>query len=197
MTDHTDDTVALTQLILLERQSRDRNRWDVMARCLAPDAAIRLSWFTGSGADFVSASREMADRGQRSTHRMSPPVVDVRGARAVVEAGAAIELRDEFGGVEVDVTSYTRLLYRCAKRAGEWLIVGLDPVYERDTMIAVVPGQVPPLDHTQLAKHRASYRFLSYLLTTRGYPVDDGLYGDDQPDRVRLLYNEVHEWLAA
>lgn len=41
------DAAAVTQLVLRERQNRDRGWWDDMAGCFAPDAIIEMSWFTG------------------------------------------------------------------------------------------------------------------------------------------------------
>ncbi|MGW2249970.1 hypothetical protein ACWCXH_07190 [Kitasatospora sp. NPDC001660] len=57
------DVTAVAQVILQERRARDRGWWDLMRECLAPDAALRLSWFRGRGAAFIAASQEMAARG--------------------------------------------------------------------------------------------------------------------------------------
>ena len=54
MSDHTADIVAVGQLVLRERQCRDRGRWAEMRACFAEDSAVRLSWFRCSGADFVT-----------------------------------------------------------------------------------------------------------------------------------------------
>ena len=105
-------TVAdVAELVLRERQSRDRGRWDRLRACYAPDSAVRLSWFRGSGEEFAARSREMRGRGDVTRHRLGPPVVDLDGHRAIAEVSAAIELRTVLDGVEVDLTSYTRLLY--------------------------------------------------------------------------------------
>jgi hypothetical protein len=47
------DIAEVTQVVLRERRARDRGWWD---ECIAPDAQIRLSWFRGSGGDFVAES---------------------------------------------------------------------------------------------------------------------------------------------
>jgi hypothetical protein len=183
------------QLILRERQGRDRGWWDRMAACYAADSAVRLSWFRGSGAEFVARSQEMAGRGDVTRHRLGPPVVDLDGTRAVAEMSAAIELRTVLDGVEVDLTSYTRLLYRAEVRSGQWRIVSLDPVYERDVLAPVLPGTPVPLDAGALAGLRPSYRFLAHVFGARGYPIAGDLYGDDRPGEVAELYNSLFTWL--
>ena len=50
------DIAEVTQVVLRERRARDRGWWDQMRECIAPDAQIRLSWFRGSGGDFVAES---------------------------------------------------------------------------------------------------------------------------------------------
>ncbi|WP_410631563.1 nuclear transport factor 2 family protein [Amycolatopsis sp. cmx-4-83] len=181
------------ELVVRERQGRDRGWWDRMQACYAPDSTVRLSWFRGSGEEFVARSREMTGRGDVARHRLGPPVVDVDGQRAIAEVPAAIDVRTVLDGVEVDLTSYTRLLYRAEVRNGRWLIASLDPVYERDVLAPVLPGaSVPPASFEGL---RPSYRFLAHVLGRRGYPVPDDLYGDDRPGEVAALYDSHFAWL--
>ncbi|MCB8913916.1 nuclear transport factor 2 family protein [Rhodococcus rhodochrous] len=196
MSNDTNDITAVTQVVLRERQARDREWWEQMRECIHPDAHIRLSWFRGSGAQFVVESQKMSARGQQATHRLSPPVVSVHQNRAVVEISAGIEFRDTIGGVEADLTSYTRLLYRLQKMPDSWQIVSLDPIYERDSLIPTVPGLIPQIDTTTLAAIRKPYRFLGYYLRQNGYDITDDLYGDDRPDEVQDLYRSTFAWAA-
>ncbi|MFB7031936.1 nuclear transport factor 2 family protein [Streptomyces sp. NPDC056295] len=189
------DITAVAQLVLHERHARDRCWWDVMRRSFADDSDVRLSWFQGTGPDFVSASERMAERGDVSVHRLAPPVVDVNGDRALVVLPAGIEVRTDLDGVEVDLTSYARLLYRVERRAGNWLIVALDPVYERDTLSPALPGTPLAVTATELAGFRRPYRMLSYVLGRRGYTVAQNLYGEDRPAAVHALERTAANWL--
>ncbi|AEW98254.1 nuclear transport factor 2 family protein [Streptantibioticus cattleyicolor] len=191
-----DEVTEVTQLILHERQARDRGWWQAMRERLAPDAAVRLSWFRGTGAEFVTESEEMAARGDNATHHLCPPVVDVHGTRALAEAPATIHIRSELGGVPVDLTSHARLLYRAERRSGRWVITSLDAVYEHDTLLPAVPGTTIDIDPDALRQARPSYRMLARLLNARGYRVDD-LYGDDRPEPVQRLYRSLSAWLTA
>ncbi|MEU8636466.1 nuclear transport factor 2 family protein [Amycolatopsis sp. NPDC048633] len=184
----------VAELVLRERQSRDRGRWDRLGACYAPDSAVRLSWFRGTGEEFVARSREMRGRGDLTRHRLGPPVVDLDGDRAIAEMSAAIELRTVLDGVEIDLTSYTRLLYRAEVRSGRWLITSMDPIYERDVLAPVLPGT--PLPLPSLEGLRPSYRFLAHVFDRRGYPIADDLYGDDRPAEVAELYDSLFAWLS-
>jgi hypothetical protein len=188
------DVAELTQLVLRERQARDRGWWDRMSECFHPDSTVRLSWFTGSGPEFVAGSRDMSGRGDKVTHRLCPPVVRQYRDRAVIEVPAAIEMRVDVDGVQADLTSFARLLYRAERRSGSWRIASLDAVYERDVLLPALPGTRLDLDPTALTAFRPSYRVLAYLFNRLGYDVADDLYGDDVPDVVEELYRSVFTW---
>jgi len=189
------DTAEITQLVLRERQGRDRGWWDQMLACFHADSVITVSWFRGNAAEFIAGSKATFERGIRPTHRLSPPTVHLDGRRALVELPAAIEVRDVFEGVDADLVSYTRLLYRAERVETDWKITALTCIYERDTLVPVVPGTPINLDRELLEKFRRPYRYLAYHLSSAGSSVGDALYGDDQPDRVDALYAETFEWL--
>ena len=77
------DVTAITQLILRERESRDLGKWDTMRDCFHPDSIVRISWFNGSGPDFVSGSIDMVKRGMLAKHRLAPVLVTLAGDRAL------------------------------------------------------------------------------------------------------------------
>jgi hypothetical protein len=191
-----DAITEISQLVLGERQARDRAWWDQMRSAYATDSTVRLSWFTGSGPDFVAASQQMVGRGDKATHRLGPPVVRLNGDRALVELPAVIEVRTNVNDVELDVESSTRLCYRTERQAGRWLIVALDPIYERDTLTPVYPGTEFTVTPADVAAFRPAYRFLSWMLSQRGYPPDGDMYGDDRPDQAAEFYQHSFAWLG-
>lgn len=191
------DITAVAQLVLHERLARDRGWWDRMRACYSEASTVRLSWFQGTGPGFVAASEEMAGRGDASTHRLAAPVVDVSGDRALAVVSAVIEVRTSLDGLEADLASYARLLYRAERSASGWLIAGLDPVYERDTLTPVLPGTTLRIAAADLAGLRAPYRMLGHVLRRRGYAVAQDLYGDDQPEAVRALETAAQDWLTS
>jgi hypothetical protein len=188
------DIIANTQLVLHEREGRDRGWWHQMRDCWELDGEVRVAWFQGAAADFINRSKKMAESGDLSRHRLAPPVVHVNGERAVVEVGAAIDSRFMLHGIEVDLVVYTRLLYRTERREGRWHIARLDCIYERDTLTPTMPASQIVLDALALAKLRPSYRMGAYVFGQRGYTVNQQLPGDDRPEQVAALYRDAFRW---
>ncbi|MCA1280853.1 nuclear transport factor 2 family protein [Saccharopolyspora sp. 7B] len=193
----SDETTTIVQLLLRERQGRDREWWPQMAAAFWPDSQVNLTWYTGDGPGFVAGSEEMSGRGDRSVHRLAPPVVHLAGARAWAEVSAAIEVRTTVDEVPVDLTSYARLGYRVERRDGEWRIFSLDAIYERDTVAPVLPGSVPSIPAEELAAFRPTYALLAWHLDRRGYRIGTGLLGDDRPAERDAYYDQVFNWLHA
>lgn len=148
----TESIADLVQVVAHEREGRDRGWWDQMAGCYHSDSRVRSMWFTGTGRDFANASRAMAARGDRSRHRLSVPAVHVCGERAIVSMPMAIEFRIELHGVEADLISYARGIYRLERRDSRYKICDLSTIYERDTLTPVTPGEPIPLDRQRLAQ---------------------------------------------
>ena len=190
------DTTDITQLILRERQGRDRGWWDQMRSAFRSDAIVRLSWFDGSGDDFVTRSQEMSGRGDLAVHRVQPPAVRLRGDRAHAEVAASVEMQIEFDGIPVHLISFTRLNYRLIRQDGTWGILSLDAIYERDTLTSALPGQSLVVAPADVADLRPSYALLALHLRRQGYLVGTDLLGDDRRDDVEEFYAKVDGWLG-
>lgn len=108
----------VTQLVLRERQSRDRGWWDEMAACFAEDSVVDMSWIKDSGADFVRQTVERSKDGVWGRHRLCPPAVRINGDRAWAELPLAIEFHVNVDGVEADLISCARSQYCCRRDAG-------------------------------------------------------------------------------
>ncbi|MEU7588303.1 hypothetical protein AB0A95_18665 [Micromonospora sp. NPDC049230] len=51
------DAGNIAQLTLRERQGRDRGWWQQTQDAFLPESTVRLSWFRGTGPEFVARSR--------------------------------------------------------------------------------------------------------------------------------------------
>jgi hypothetical protein len=189
------DVSAITQLVLKERESRDLGRWDDMRDCFHPDSQVRVSWFRGSGADFVRGSIDMAGR-MVNRHRLSPVRVALSGKRAVATLSAIVDVPVEQDKAEMNLSIYSRFVYRTENRENLWRIFSFDAIYLRDELTPAVPGHSISIDPQELRAFRSSYRLLSYILSKHGYAINPDLPGEDQPETVRSLMREVHAWAA-
>ncbi len=189
-----DDVSAITQLVLSERESRDMGWWTRMRACFHPDARIRISWIDGDADAFVKGSIDMAARGMRAKHRVGPPVVRIRGDRAVASFPAIIDIPAVLSGVEVMLSSHARFLFRAERRQDVWRIAFFDSIYMRDELVAAIPGQVPPVTPEEVAGYRKSYRMLCHLLGQTGYVPNQELAGEDRPETAAAMIAEVYGW---
>lgn len=188
------DVEAVTQLVLRERQARDRGWWEWMDECYRPDSAVGLSWFGGSGPDYVERCRELAADGVQTTHHTCAPAVRVNGDRAFAEAPTSVQLRAVVSGVHVDLVSHARLVYRLM-HDDEWAVLSLHAVHERDSLAAAHPGDTAPALPGS-AEQRRSHARLARVLRELGRPVADDVLGDDRPAEVDAFYLGVLSWLG-
>lgn len=191
---HAADVSIISQLVLLERESRDMQRWQRLRGCYHAHSRVRFEWCSGSGDEYVDASIEMARKGVQAQHRLGPPLVRIKQGRAVASVSAILSIPEKLGNTEVRVQAYSLLMYRIEKRDGRWAITYLDPIYLHDEMVSALPGAPLPQLPDEIAQHRASYRMLSYFMALKGYQVSSEIAGFDKPETVTRLNAEVFSW---
>ncbi|MFC1868881.1 nuclear transport factor 2 family protein [Thermodesulfobacteriota bacterium] len=190
------DITMITQCVLRERESRDTGNWDQMRDCYHPDSLVRVSWFNGTGPDFVEGSRDMAKRGAHAKHRLSPVLVTLAGDRAIATLLAIIDIPTVIDSVELTLSAYSRFVYRVERRDGVWRIYGFDCIYIRDELTPAILGQTMAIDLGEIKSFRTSYRNLAYYHHLRGHRIDPDLPGEDRPETVARLMREVNGWLG-
>jgi hypothetical protein len=160
------------------------------------DAKISLSWYQGSADGFVDGSVKMAAKGSSSTHKLGPVVVRMKGSRALATVSATIEARAQIRGSEADLISDTRLLYRAVRsQDAQWRLASLDCIYEKDRLVGTMPGHPLDIAAEDFDGYRPTYRCLSFVLESKGFPVNIELLGDDRPEHVASLYRDAFQWL--
>ena len=194
--------MAVADLILRERLARDNGLWSEMGRYYHPHSTVDVSWFQGSGADFVAQSRAQAVKRAASSdainfHVMTPPVVSLHHDRAIAETPCSLRSFMTLGGAEVSRESFVRLLWRADASEGDWLIAGLRCIYVRDLLYPCQPGRAPELNEASLKKFRLSYRYTAYMLTELGMCPRDDLPGEDRPETVIAVRAGEQQWLES
>lgn len=189
------DKSEINEVVQKERAFRDQARWDEMQAAYHDDSVVDLSWFKGTGPEFVAASRRLYEAGRHSAHQMGPTLVSLNDSRALATTSCAVCVRTSLDGVEVELTAHSRLYERLEKRDDAWRISRMGIVYLRDILMPVNPAQRVEIDDARLSAYRPSYRFLSYVLAQTGVAPRDDLPGDDRPETVRPLLDADRRWL--
>lgn len=189
----------IRELLDFERFSRDNAQWDEMRKCFAKDSHVSVSWFQGTGEEFVNASERMASEGMNSyaPHKIYDTLIWVNGHKAVAIMMATIQLRRVIDGIEYEVDSDVRLVTGVVKEDGQWYIARFECVYDKDEMRPVVPVETMPVSKEELSRYRESYACLSYITAKTGMNISQEMLGRDRPEMVEQLYRTMDEWLYA
>ncbi len=184
----------IKELVTYERYCRDNGLFDEMKDCYSDESRVRITWFDGDGKEFVERFHKM---GTGAKHKINTAFVWMLGDKAICEVttlmmGAYMII----DGVQCSHTGWARLLYRVEKETGVWRIKGLDCIYERDTLVPVIPVANFSIEPEKINKYRESYKCLCYTLELQGLPANQELPGDDRPETVAALYEEAGQWLS-
>ncbi len=192
------DKASVADVILRERLARDSQQWTEMEACYHADSSVEVSWFKGTGAEFVASTRKNVRDSSVNInfHVMPYPVVTVHGDRATAETPCSLRNFAKTDGVDTSFEGFVRLLWRARRDDGEWLIAGLRAIYIRDMLHACDPSRVPIIDHEELDSYRRSYRFTCYNLKRLGLSPSDDLPGEDRPETVVALRAGEQAWLS-
>ncbi len=174
---------------------RDSGDWERFRTVWHDDGRMMATWTQGTADEFIAISKEGWARGVSILHFLGGISVDVAGSRAVSQTKMTISQRAAVEGVLCDVLCTGRFYDFWDKRAGRWGLVLRQPIYEKDRMDPVTPGDVPVLDGALLASFPAGYRHLAYLQTRIGYTVKRDMPGLTGPE-VDALYARGAAWLS-
>ena len=192
---HQSDATRVIEVVLRERASRDTAQWEAMRSTFIQDSHVHLSWFSGTGPEFVDASRKMYERGSRGFHAIGAVSVDIAGDRALAHEGATVHARGSLAGVEIDLASHGRLYQRLVKSGDEWYISDLTMLYYKDVVCLADPVADPsPLAGYEFPIDRP-YKYLAAILETSGYTIGDEMPGTDRPELAAEYITAHHTWL--
>lgn len=193
--DPADDTAAKVRKLVEDwALFRDAGAWDAFATVWHADGWMTATWFQGPFVDFIRVSREGFERGVEISHFLGGFTCEVAGARAIAQTKMKIEQRAEVHGVAVDVTCSGRFYDFLEERHNGWGIVRRQPIYERDRLDVLTPGEPLHLDPDLLASFPSGYQHLGYIQEQIGYSVMRDLPGL-RGNAVERLYGEGAEWL--
>lgn len=189
------DQVAIARVAAEWGLFRDTGQWEKLRALYAADGVMHTTWFAGPAAEFIDRSMEAAARGARVRHAVGATAAVTRGDRAIAETGVAIILRAAVAGAPVDVTCHGRFHDRLVRERGAWRIKLRVPIYDRDRLDPVMPGDKVEIDRSALAQFPEGYRFLAYVQSLTGGVVPPGLPTAHSAEEANLCA-ESALWLA-
>ncbi len=194
------DKIACAELIQNWGVFRDQGRWPELRSTFTPDGHISISWFRGPFEQFVERCRASFAAGHAwSRHHLFTPSVTLNDDRAIAETPVVIRVRQAFGSIAVDLTSYSRFLDRL-QRHGEhsWLIAERAAIYERDRLDPVEPSPAfaELFAAANAAQYPEQYRYMAFRLAhTEGRSLASVIYRNGGAETADL-YARFSRWLA-
>lgn len=191
------DQLQIAQLSYNWGNFRDTGKWDELRNCFTPDATMVTSWYKGPAAGFLEASiqgraKQPKDRG--GLHVFGGTTSEVRGNRATGETRITLLLRNMVHGKLVDITVYGRFIDCLLKTDGQWRIQAREPVYDKDNLRTVDPGDSIALDAAELAKYPQGFRHLAYVQASEGLNVTLSI-PDPYSAEEQAIYAKGKAWL--
>ncbi len=189
------DRAEITQVVQDWGLARDTCRWEKLRSFHTEDGSIQTTWFLGGATEFVERSRQASAAGAQVQHFIGAATIELNGDRAVAETRMVLQVRAAVHGVAVDVTCYGLFHDLFLRTAECWRIQQRVPVYEKDRIDTLVPGQALQLDAKLLEALPNGCRHLIYVQSQGGAKITPDL---PVPGTAALerLYAQGRAWLS-
>lgn len=191
-----DNRAQIRQLVDDWALYSDSGDWARFRSVWHDDGLMHATWTQGSPDAFVEMRRKAFESGVMGIlHFHGGHTADIAGDRAVAQTKMQILQRAPVEGVLCDVVCTGRFYDFLERRDGRWGFVMRQPIYEKDRLDPVEPGQAPRLDAELLASFPDGYRHLAYLQARLGFKVKMDMPGLKGPE-VERLYARGRAWLG-
>jgi hypothetical protein len=118
--------------------------------------------------------------------------------RAIAETPVIIRVRQKFGSVEADLTSFSRFLDRVERGPQGWRIAERAAIYERDRLDPVEPSAAfdALFEAAETAHYPEQYRYMAFRLAhAEGRSLAPVIYRDGGAETADL-YARYVRWLG-
>lgn len=191
------EKIKIAQLLQNWGTWRDSNEFEKLATCYTDDATMVTSWYDGSAKGFIDNSSQMRGKQPKETgaiHLIGGTTVDICADRAFAQTRITLLMRGTVHAKLVDVTVYGRFFDTLLQRDGDWFIHRREPIYDKDTLQTVAPGDSVTLDPDGLARQPRGFRHLAYVQTALGLQINTQI-PDPDSDAEQALHARGRDWL--
>lgn len=194
------DRSEIKDVVSTVNYARDSGLWEELRARYHPDATLATSWFTGTRDEFIEAARRMKIArypGESQKHVAASPWVRLRGDRAAAEQDLILYQRRLIDGVELDFTTWSRVVVLLEKREGAWRIWKRTNVYEKDRMDPCRPDELPASFYASidLGGYPRAIRCHCWRNARIGHPPASNLVLQNSAEE-RAVREEAERWLA-
>ncbi len=194
------DRSEIKDVLSVVNYARDAGLWEEWRQCYHPDASLTTSWFSGSRDEFVEAAKKMKiarHPGESQKHTVTNPWVRLAGVRAVGEHDLILYQRRLIDGVELDFTTWSRVLALLEKRDGAWRIWKRTNIYEKDRMDPYKPDDVPASFYASidLSGYPPAIRYHCWRNAKIGHPPARGIVLQHSAEEAAIR-KEAEEWIG-
>ncbi len=194
------DKNEIKDVLSVVNYARDAGLWEAWRDCYHEDATLTTSWFSGTRDEFVEAAKKMKvarHPGESQKHTVTNPWVRLAGARAAAEHDLILYQRRFIDGVELDFTTWSRVLALLEKRDGAWRIWKRTNIYEKDRMDPYKPDEVPASFYASidLAGYPAAIRYHCWRNAKIGHPPAGDIVLQHSAEEAAVR-KDAEAWLA-
>lgn len=137
----------------------------------------------------------MSKGATNSMHTICPVEVYIDSDKALSESTGSIVMRFSYLGGDFECVSHARFISRLERVNGSWKLLSLETIYDRDSIVPVVPAAQPVIIPVDEKGGRKSYKCLTWILAQGGFQVRQDIPGTDIPDSVTALMSRNFAWL--
>ena len=169
---------------------RDACDFAKLATCYTEDATMVTSWFDGTAKGFIDSSSQMRSKQPKETgaiHLIGGTTSEIRANRAFAQTRITLLMRGTVHAKLADVTVYGRFFDFLIRRDGNWYIHRREPIYDKDTLQAVDPGERVALNVVELSKQPRGFRHLAYIQAALGLKINAQIPEPESDDEQSLL----------
>lgn len=194
------DRNDIKDVLSIVSYARDSGLWEDLRECYHPDATLTTSWFSGTRDEFIEGAKKLKitrHEGESQKHTITNPWIRLNGNRAVAEHELILYQRRLVDGVELDFTTWSRVVVLFEKRDGAWRICKRSNIYEKDRMDPYKPDELPDSFYASidLEGYPQAIRYHCWRNAKVGHEPTSNIIIKNSPEE-KTAREEAENWIS-